>query len=70
MAVTVEYQRRWRLADEKGRSVAEGFTSPAKARQWAEEQGHEVRRKWPPIVQTRGRFAPHIMSLASTSAVG
>lgn len=45
MAVTVEYQRRWRLADEKGRSVAEGFTSPAKARQWAEEQGHEVRRK-------------------------
>lgn len=40
--VTIHYQRRWRLADEKGKSVAEGFTSIAKAEQWAEEQGLEV----------------------------
>jgi hypothetical protein len=40
--VHVQFQRRWRLADEKGKSVAEGFTSPAKAEQWAEEQGLTV----------------------------
>jgi hypothetical protein len=72
--VHVEFQRRWRLADEKGKSVcgrlhqpakvhvqfqragglpmrraspAEGFTSPAKAEQWAEEQGLTVEAKKP-----------------------
>ncbi len=40
--VTVRYQRRWRLADDKDKSVAEGFTSIAKAQQWAEENGHSV----------------------------
>lgn len=44
-AVTIHFQRRWRLADEQGKSVAEGFTSAAKARQWAEEQGLEVKAK-------------------------
>lgn len=42
MKVSVHRQRRWRLADEKGKSVAEGFTSPEKAEQWAAENGHEV----------------------------
>ena len=42
MIVTVHHQRRYRLADEKGKTVAEGFTIPAKAEQWAAEQGHEV----------------------------
>lgn len=37
--VTIHYQRRWRLADPRGKSVAEGFTTIAKAEQWAEEQG-------------------------------
>ena len=45
MTVTVHFQRRWRLADEKGKSVAEGFTSAAKAEQWAKEQGLEVTKK-------------------------
>lgn len=40
--VTVQFQRRWRLADERGKSVAEGFTSIAKAEQWAKEQGLTV----------------------------
>lgn len=39
---TVQFQRRWRLADEKGKSLAEGFTSVAKAQQWAAEHGVEV----------------------------
>lgn len=43
--VTIEFQRRWRLADEDGKSVAEGFTSPAKAEQWAGEQGLTVQAK-------------------------
>lgn len=40
--VEVHFQRRWRLADDKGKSVAEGFTSIAKAEQWAAEHGLEV----------------------------
>ena len=42
MTVRIQYQRRWRLADENGKSVAEGFASTAKARQWAEERGLTV----------------------------
>lgn len=45
MAVTIHFQRRWRLADAQGKSVAEGFTSQAKAQQWAEEQGLEVKAR-------------------------
>lgn len=40
--VVVNYQRRWRLADETGKSVAEGFTSPKKAEQWAAAHGLTV----------------------------
>lgn len=40
--IHVQFQRRWRLADEHGKSVAEGFTSIAKAEQWAKEQGLSV----------------------------
>lgn len=40
--VHIQFQRRWRLADDKGKSVAEGFTSIAKAEQWAKEQGLTV----------------------------
>lgn len=43
--VTVQFQRRWRLADEDGKSVAEGFTSVAKAEQWAREHGLTVALK-------------------------
>lgn len=41
--VTIHFQRRWRLADAKGKSVAEGFTSIEKAQQWAAEHGLEVK---------------------------
>lgn len=41
-SVSIRYQRRWRLADADGKSVAEGFTSPEKAAQWAREQGLAV----------------------------
>ncbi len=44
-SVTIHYQRRWRLADDKGKSVAEGFTSREKAQQWAEEKGLEVKAR-------------------------
>lgn len=45
MNVSVQFQRRWRLADEKGKSIAEGFTSIAKAEQWAAEHGLTVKAK-------------------------
>lgn len=44
---TVEFQRRWRLADDKGKSIAEGFTSIANAEQWAAEHGFAVEPKKP-----------------------
>jgi hypothetical protein len=40
--VQVRAQRRWRLAGPDGKTVAEGFTSVAKAEQWADEHGLEV----------------------------
>lgn len=40
--VEVRAQRRWRLAGSDGKSVCEGFTSVAKAEQWAAEHGFEV----------------------------
>lgn len=40
--VHIQFQRRWRLADEKGKTVAEGFTSMAKAEAWAKAEGLEV----------------------------
>lgn len=42
MTATVHFQRRWRLADERGNSIAEGFTSIANAEQWAAEKGIAV----------------------------
>lgn len=39
---TIKFQRRWRLADERGKSIAEGFTSIAKAEQWAKEHDIEI----------------------------
>jgi hypothetical protein len=44
---TIQFQRRWRLADEKGKSITEGFTSIAKAEQWAAEHGIEVAPRKP-----------------------
>lgn len=58
--VTVQFQSRWRLADEKGKSVAEGFTSVANAEQWAAEHGLTVvarpRQKGKPLPPTPGRI--------------
>ena len=40
-----KFQRRWRIADDKGKSIAEGFTSIAKAEQWAAENALEIVEK-------------------------